>query len=143
MSKSFLRGILTTGTIACCWATSAVAAVDMSGAWFLRAYQPTVDYEFRCHLAVTQDGSYLTVQGIGCYIGDFFGVGTVDPETGAFSAWAPAWGDCTNGLSVTGTTNAASSEFVGTFDCETSGSPFQGTINGSRCGNGVFDPGEA
>lgn len=129
--------------IAWCSATAALAAVDMNGAWFLRVYHPVYEYGFECHLSVTQTGTSLSIHGEGCpYLGDFDGAGTIDVDTGIFSASSPPWGFCSNGLSVTGTVNATSTEFTGSYTCQTDTIVFQGRLNGGRCGNHVLDAGE-
>ena len=144
MMVGFVRGFLATAAIGWCSATAALAAVDMNGAWFLRGSEPINEYYFECHLSVTQTGTSLTTQAVGCpYIGNFPGTGTIDVDTGVFSVSSPPWGFCSNGLSVTGTTNATSTAFTTTYTCNTANTIFVGPLNGSRCGNGVLDAGEA
>jgi cysteine-rich repeat protein len=144
MMVALVRGFLATAAIGWCSATAALAAVDMSGAWFLRGSEPVNEYAFDCHLSVTQTGTSLTIQGVGCpYISAFVGFGTIDVDTGVFSASSPPWGFCSNGLSVTGSTNSTSTEFTATYSCDTGSNVFVGPLEGSRCGNGVLDAGEA
>jgi cysteine-rich repeat protein len=145
MMVGFVRGFLATAAIGWCSATAALAAVDMNGAWFLKGSEPVSGYYFECHLSVTQTGTSLTTQAAGCpYIGNLQGVGTIDVDTGVFSVSSSPWGGfCSNGFSVTGTTNATSTAFTATYTCQTASNTFVGPLDGSRCGNNVLDAGEA
>ena len=144
MIIGFVRGLVATAAILWCSATAALAAVDMNGAWFLRVTDPDTGFSFDCQLAVTQSGTSITTQGVGCpYIGSFPGSGTIDVDTGIFSVSSPPWGFCSYGLSVTGTTNATSTAFTGTYNCQTAAKVYAGPLEGNRCGNGVLDAGEA
>lgn len=143
MKSALIRGLLVAGLIACGSGRVALAAVDMNGAWHVIAVEATTQYRFDCHLSVTQVGSDLTVEGDCPYVGTSTGTGSVDVDTGVFTTTGLAWGSCLNGLTVSGTTNATSTAFTGTFECVATSSTFHGDVNGSRCGNGVLDPGEA
>src|SRR5690348_14627042 len=113
MIIGLVRGLLATAAILWCSATAALAAVDMSGAWFIGASEPITGTTFVCHLSVTQTGTSLTTQAPGCpYVGNLEGVGAIDVDTGAFSVSSPPWGFCNNGFSVTGTVNATSTAFT-------------------------------
>jgi cysteine-rich repeat protein len=140
-----VRGLLATAAAVWCSATTALAAVDMNGAWFLRGYEPSNEYFFFCRVLVTQTGTSLTTQAVGCpYVGSLQGNGTIDVDTGVFSISAPLWaGFCANGFSLTGNVNATSTAFTATFNCQTAEMTFAGSLDGSRCGNGVLDAGEA
>lgn len=141
---AFARGLLATAAIVWCSATACLAAVDMNGAWFVKGFELTNEYYFECHLSVTQTGTSLTIQAVGCpYIGNLETVGTIDVDTGAFSVSSPPWGFCSNGFSVTGNTNATSTAFAANYSCQTANNSYVGPLDGSRCGNGVLDAGEA
>jgi cysteine-rich repeat protein len=144
MIIGFVRGLLATAAILWCSATAALAAVDMNGAWFIKATDPISGLFFVCHLSVTQTGTALTTEAPGCpYVGNLQGVGTIDVDTGVFSISSAPWGGfCSNAFSVTGTVNATSTAFTATYNCQTANMTFAGPVEGNRCGNGVLDAGE-
>ena len=65
--------------------------------------------------------------------------GTVNPVTGAFSVTGELTGHCT-GLVISGTGDGEA--FSGTYSAATGICASGGTVSGTKCSNGVIDPGE-
>jgi cysteine-rich repeat protein len=117
-------------------ATRATAAVDMNGGWNVSAAGFV-----ECQLSVVQVGTALTMTVASCpVVGAFSIPGTIDVTTGVFSASGTS-GNCATSFTVSGTTNATSTAFTASYTCN--GNPGFAPIDGSRCGNGVLDAGEA
>lgn len=120
-------------------ASEALATVDVSGAWGVQATATSgVTASDTCILNVGVAGSTLTVTGTCQLIGTVTLSGTVDTTTGAFSASGSSSTLCPT-LSIAATSPDGKT-FAGTFTCSFGST--SGTITGSRCGNGVLDPGE-
>lgn len=118
-------------------ARAAFASVDMSGEWYVEF--DALGSSVPGHATVTQSGSTLTiVTSLAC--GSCFpdtSVGTIDPDTGAFSVTSTTFPVGT--LVTQGVVAADGYTYSG--DLFNDGQP-QGSVRGSRCANGVLDPSE-
>ena len=106
------------------------AAIDMSGHY--------VAVEFPCQWTFVQTGTDLQATG-SCPGGPVSLAGTVDPVTGVFTVTGEVTGACTN-LVISGT--ADGEMFTGTYTSSSTPSCGSGPVTGTKCLNGVIDPGE-
>jgi cysteine-rich repeat protein len=114
---------------------SPAAAIDLSGNYVV--YVPV-----SCSFSFAQTGTTLQLSGSCSIPGGSYPVsasGTVDPITGAFSVAGELTGAC-SGLVISGTGNGE--EFTGTYTATSGLCASGGTVSGTKCGNGVIDPGE-
>ena len=108
--------------------TPAGAAIDMTG-----NYEAV---EFPCHWHFVQTDTTLQVTGTCTQASAPLSLsGTVDPDTGAFTVTGEVVGECAT-TTITGT--ADGEMFTAHYTCD-SGS---GSVTGTKCLNGVIDPGE-
>jgi cysteine-rich repeat protein len=143
MARAVVRALLLTSLLTSIPAARARAAVDLNGPWNVilgDPFNPGVSF-FQCNVDVTQVGTSLTIDApAGCLVVPPFTLtGTVDTATGDFSVSGTAGGFCAPGISVVGSSGGTSTAFTGTYTCA---SAISGSVDGSRCGNGVLDPGE-
>jgi cysteine-rich repeat protein len=118
----------------------AEAAVDLNGPWHLEV-QAQLLTSFACLVQIVQTGTAISVDGSLCQIA-FTASGTIDVDTGAFTGAGTSDPTLCPTLSLSGTASAASDAFAGTLLCSGGVFPASGTFQGSRCGNGITDPGE-
>ena len=108
----------------------AAAAIDMSGNY--------VAVEFPCQWTFVQTGTDLQATG-SCSVGPVSLSGTIDPTTGVFIVTGEVTGACTN-IVISGT--ADGEMFTGTYTSSSTPSCGSGPVTGTKCLNGVIDPGE-
>ncbi len=122
-------------------ASQPVAAIDISGPWYVRFYvtRAALTLDDTCQLAVAQNGPTIAASGSCRGAADPVTLqGTIDPNTGAFSGTG-SMGAC-GAIAFDGRASASAPLFTGSFECASAG--VAGGINASRCGNGQVDPGE-
>jgi len=113
------------------------ADFDLNGNWVANAV--VLGFASNCNIDVTQVMTNLSVTGMCDLVGAISLTGTIDTMTGAFTLSGNAASICPMAGSLTVTAQASdNSNFAGSLNC--AGLP--GTITGSRCGNGMLDPGE-
>jgi cysteine-rich repeat protein len=113
---------------------SPAAAIDLSGDY-------VVDTPVPCRFTFAQTGTTLQLSG-SCALAGTTPVsasGTVDPVTGAFSVSGELTGAC-SGLVISGTGDGE--VFTATYTAASGVCAPGGTVSGTKCGNGVIDPGE-
>src|SRR5262249_45694969 len=66
----------------------------------------------------------------------------IDSTTGAFTLSGPEPTFCGNTVTLSGTVAPDARTFTAVAECPTSVFPYPVAVAGSRCGNGVLDPGE-
>jgi cysteine-rich repeat protein len=108
----------------------AAAAIDMSGNY--------VGVGIPCQWTFVQTGTALSATG-SCADGPFSLSGTIDPITGAFTVTGEVTGACTN---IVITATADGEMFTGTYTSSSTPSCGSGPVTGTKCSNGVTDPGE-
>jgi hypothetical protein len=113
------------------------ADFDLNGNWVAGAV--VLGFPAACNIDITQVMTNLSVTGMCDFVGALSLTGTIDTMTGAFTLSGSAGAICTmaGSLMITGQASD-NSNFTGTLDC----SGLMGNITGSRCGNGLLDPGE-
>jgi len=119
---------------------SASAQIDLNGQWVVQVLIPVFPtLNDVCSLAFVQMGTGLSISGP-CqgFANPVSLAGSIDTGTGVFTVSGSA-GVC-SALSATGTASD-NNNFAGTFTCTSIG--IGGGLVGSRCGNGIVDPGEA
>ena len=124
------------------WSQPASAAVDLNGLWRVGVFATQFSLTFTdvCSLTIVQTGTTLSITGPCEGMANPVTVtGSIDPATGAFTGSGSA-GVCP-AIAIDGSGVRDSKWFSGRFSCP----EFQATggVNGSRCGNGQIDPGEA
>ena len=136
------------GFLACVlWTTWSVApvhaTVDATGRWHVTGTDSTLGQRLDTDWDFVQTGTALTAQGLG--IG--YLTGSIDPSSGDFSLAGPS--SCPTEVSLTGTLAPAGNAFAAHLLSPTG--PFSGgecvtldfnNLIGTRCGNGLLDPGE-
>jgi hypothetical protein len=113
-------------------------ATNVGGKWQVTLTQDSFFVD-SCGLDFGVVGNALSVSGFCDFAGSVNLSGTADSTTGAFTASGSVDFDCTS-VSLMGTVMSDGLTFTGTFDCPPNIS--SGTAAGTRCGNGVLDPGE-
>jgi len=93
-----------------------------------------------CLVETSQSGTALSIAGSCDLIGAVTLTGTIDAAAGTFSASGHSESYCSS-LAIEGSVAPDGASFTGTFDC-VGPLPARGTFFGSRCGNGILDPGE-
>ena len=119
----------------------AFGATGLSGRWGVRAQTtsgPAVTVG--CLVETSQSGTALSLTGSCDLIGAVTLTGTIDPAAGTFSLSGHSESYCSR-LAIEGNVAPDGASFMGTFDC-VGPLPASGTFSGSRCGNGILDPGE-
>jgi cysteine-rich repeat protein len=119
----------------------AFAMIDLNGPWRFEAHPDALGPQFACTVDVLQAGNALSVDGSACQLA-FAASGTIDVTTGIFSVSGASDPLACPAFSASGTATPTSDAFAGTFGCTGGVFPATGTFAGSRCGNGVIDPGE-
>ena len=136
--RKLLAGIavpLLLGTLA----PAALAGINASGPWavIIDISPPTT---ISCTIDMTQAGMTLLASSSCPVIGVVQLAGTIDSTTGAFtlSGFDPTFcGDTT----LSGTVAPDARTFTASLTCKPA-FPLPFDVTGSRCGNGVLDPGE-
>jgi len=118
----------------------AVAAVDLTGNFKVIAHESVFMVDATCSIDFVQTGMVLSATGSCDITGALTLSGTIDPGTGVFSVAGSAAVLCP--MLALSATAADSSNFSGSFACSGGPFPLAGTVVGSRCGNGMIDPGE-
>lgn len=120
------------------------AGIDASGPWYvLLRFTDTPSLELPCSADFVQSGDVLSAQFASSCSGLVATMtGTIDSATGAFTLSAQEAPVCGPGSKLSGTVAPGGSTFDGTFTCEMFSFLGVAQALGSRCGNGVLDPGE-
>jgi len=140
--RKLLAGItapLLLGTLA----PAALAGIDASGPWAVTLTTSPPIGPISCSLFIAQAGSALSAStscpGIGLSLQT---TGTIDSTTGAFTLSGLESSFCGNTIAVSGTVAPDARTFTAVAECPVAVFPYPVDIAGSRCGNGVLDPGE-
>jgi cysteine-rich repeat protein len=123
------------------FAPAALAGIDASGPWATTVTTSPPTMSLSCTLFVAQAGSALSASG-SCLGVSLQSTGTIDSTTGAFtlSGFEPFF--CGNTVTLSGTVARDARTFTAVGECPIPVFPYPVDIAGSRCGNGVLDPGE-
>ena len=121
-------------------ATAARAQVDMNGPW-LGNVTVLFGGPFTCDLDVVQTGTDLGFGGVCPLVGSIAVTGSIDPMTGSFSGSGTASLACPTLTLTSGAASLDGTGFFVQFACSGGPLPVQGSIHGTRCGNGVIDTG--
>ena len=116
-------------------------STDISGKWSVRAQTTSGPATtVACLVEFSLSGMALSVTGSCDLIGAVTLAGTIDATARTFTASGHSESFCSS-LTINGSVAPDGASFRGTFDC-VGPVPASGTFVGSRCGNGVLDPGE-
>ncbi len=123
---------------------SAFGAVDPNGVWLVHVVPSMFASDFTCHATVTQSGSSFDIaMGSDCqYVAGETLTGMWDSGMNQFTASEASTTFCPGGITVGGTVAGDGLSFTGGFGCGSIIGPVSGPVDGTRCGNGVVDPGE-
>jgi cysteine-rich repeat protein len=124
-------------------APAALAGVDASGPWGATITTSPPPISFSCTFLMAQAGAALSAS-VSCptIAISLRLTGTIDSTTGAFtlSGFEPTF--CDNTVTFSGTVAQDARTFTAVAECPVSSFPYPVDVAGSRCGNGVLDPGE-
>ena len=117
------------------------SSIDISGKWAVRAQTTSGPATtVGCLVEMAPSDTALSITGSCDFIGAVTLAGTIDATAGTFTASGHAASFCSS-LTINGSVAPDGASFRGTFDC-VGPIPASGTFFGSRCGNGILDPGE-
>ena len=121
---------------------TAEAAVDLTGTFRAEVATPLVpDAALPCTFAFTQTGGTLSGTATCSILPPLPFSGTINTLLGFFSLSGSVPIVCPT-LSITGLAAQNSYSFTGFLTCSGGVVPLSGSVVGSRCGNGLLDPGE-
>jgi cysteine-rich repeat protein len=123
-------------------APAAVASIDASGSWAATITTTPPIGPLSCTLFMTQSGSALSASANCPFISSLQLTGTIDSSTGAFTLSGFEGSFCDNTVTFSGTVAPDGRTFTGVTECAVPVFPYPVDVAGSRCGNGVLDPGE-
>src|SRR5262249_11950620 len=121
-------------------APPAGATINASGLW--NTTLSTTSIVVTCTLGLTQTGSMLATSPPSCSVLPFQLTGTIDSSTGAFTLRGSDQSFCGNAVTLSGTVAPDALTFTASAQCGFPTFPYPVNLAGSRCGNGVLDPGE-
>ena len=124
-------------------APAAVASIDASGSWVATITTTPPIGPLSCTLFLTQAGSALSASANCPIISSLQLTGTIDSSTGAFTLSGFEGSFCNNTVTFSGTVAPDGRTFTGVTECAVPVFPYPVDVAGTRCGNGVLDPGEA
>src|SRR5262249_13829422 len=122
---------------------SRTAGIDASGPWAVTLTTSPPIGPISCSLFITQAGSALSAS-TRCPDGwpSLHTTGTIASTTAAVTPGGIESSCCGNTITVPGTVAPDARTFTAVAECPVAVFPYPVDIAGSRCGNGVLDPGE-
>jgi cysteine-rich repeat protein len=122
-------------------APSARATINATGSWSSTVTPVSPPVTFTCTIDMTQAGTTLTASSTCIGLPPQM-TGTIDSSGGAFTLSGFEGSFCLNTVALSGTFASDGSDFTASAGCAVPAFPFPLNVAGSRCGNGVLDPGE-